>query len=81
MEDAGYSPKTAVHPKEKLFKAKGFQELLNESGLTDEFLNKCLYTDIKQKKGNRKQELELAYRLKGRLKETKETHRVLIELD
>ena len=40
---------------------------MNEAGLTDEFLNTCLSEDIKKKPQNRKPEVELAYKLKGRL--------------
>lgn len=68
MREVGYSEETASIPG-KLTNSKGFQELLNDAGLTDEFLNDALYSDIKTKKGNRKAELELAYKLRGRLKE------------
>lgn len=68
MRKAGYSKKVSETPK-KLTDSKGFQELLNEAGLTDEFLNNALHEDIKKKKQNRKAELELAYKLKNRMTE------------
>ena len=66
MVRAGYSENTAIAPT-KLTESKGFQELMNDAGLTDEFLNNALYNDIKAKKKNRKPELELAYKLKNKL--------------
>ena len=42
---------------------------MEEAGLTDDFLNNALVFDIKHKPKNRKPELELAYKLKGKLKE------------
>lgn len=71
MIRAGYSKNTAVAPT-KLTESKGFQELLEKAGLTDEFLNTALYEDIKAKKKNRKPELELAYKLKNRLSDKME---------
>lgn len=61
---AGYSHATAKNPRQNL---KGFQELLEEH-LPDHFLLSALEEDIKNKKGNRKGEIELALRVKGRLK-------------
>lgn len=66
MKKSGYSENTALTPA-KVTESKGFQEALNEAGLTDEFLNACLYEDIQAKKQNRKAELELAYKLKHKL--------------
>ena len=68
MIAADYSPATANTPS-KLTESIGFKELCNEHGLTDDFLIKALVADIKKKKGNRKPELELAFKVKGRLKE------------
>jgi len=66
-----YAQATAQTPS-KLTESKGFQELCDEVGLTDNFLTKALYDDIKAKKKNRKPELELAFKVKGRLKEQDE---------
>jgi hypothetical protein len=65
---AKYSPNTANTP-QKLTESTGFQELCNEYGLTDDFLVKALVSDIKKKPKNRKPELELAFKIKQRLKE------------
>ena len=68
MEKAGYSKKTAKTP-QKLTESKGFKELCEEYGLTDELLLKSLVEDIKNKKKNRKPELELGFKIKGRLQD------------
>lgn len=66
MLEAGYSPNTAKTP-QKLTESKGFIELCEEKGLTDDLLINALVEDIKEKKGNRKAELELGFKIKGRL--------------
>lgn len=66
-----YSEKTAKTPK-KLTESKGFQELCNEFGLTDNFLIEALVNDIREKPRNRKAELELAFKIKQRLKEDRD---------
>ena len=71
MRDVGYSPKTAKNPR-NLIESKGFQMLCEERGLTDIFLVDALVEDIKIKKQNRKAELELGFKIKGRLKDTQE---------
>lgn len=71
MRDAGYSLETAKSPS-KLTDSKAFEELIEEAGLTDEFLLGALKYDIEKKKKNRKQELELAFKVKGRLKDKHE---------
>ena len=71
MVEVGYSKNTA-HTPQKLTESKGFIELCEEIGLTDDFLAKALYDDIKAKKQDRKPELELAFKVKGRLKEQDE---------
>lgn len=70
MREVKYSEATVNSPK-NLTESKGFQELMEEAGLTDDYLNNCLYEDIEAKKKNRKPELELAYKLKGKLKDDK----------
>ena len=69
MRDAGYSPKTARSPK-KVTATPAFAELLEEYGLTDGLLINALVEDIKSKAGNRKQELELGFKVKGHLKDS-----------
>ncbi len=65
MRDAGYSPETAKSPS-KLTKSDGFAELM-EAYLPDDTLLRALGEDIEEKKGNRKAELELAFKLKGKM--------------
>ena len=66
MLDVGYSPNTAKNPK-KLTGSLGFIGLCEKRGLTDDLLLNALVEDIKEKKGNRKAELELGFKIKGRL--------------
>ena len=77
MRDAGYSAETAKNPS-KLTDTKGFRQLVEEHGLTDEFLASALYEDIKNKPQRRIQELTLAYKLKGRLKDIREGDKTLV---
>lgn len=65
MMDAGYSKATA-HTPQKLTEAPGFLQLCEERGLTDDLLVDALVEDITEKKGNRKAELELGFKVKGR---------------
>lgn len=67
MRDAGYSEKTAKTPK-KLTESVAFAELL-EAYLPDDMLLRALSDDIEEKKANRKAELELAFKLKGKMVE------------
>ena len=66
---AGYSKNTAIAP-DKVFKSKGFLDLCDELGLTDSMLTKALVADIKKKPGKRTKELELGFKVRGKLKET-----------
>lgn len=77
MIDAGYSEMTAKKPS-NVTESKGFQQALREAGLTEEFLNNCLYDDIQQKPKNRYQELQLAYKLHGKLRDDKQGDKTLI---
>ncbi|HSX47233.1 MAG TPA: hypothetical protein VLF63_00520, partial [Patescibacteria group bacterium] len=65
MRDAGYSSKTAKNPK-KLTESKAWQQSLDEY-LTDDFLLSSLHDDIANNPGNRKLELELAFKLKNKI--------------
>jgi hypothetical protein len=68
MIKAGYSKGTAKTP-QKLTESDGFKELCEQYGLTDELLLKSLVSDIKEKVGNRKGEMELGFKIKGRMVE------------
>lgn len=70
MRDAGYSPETAKSPS-KLTKSEGFAELM-EAYLPDDMLLRALGEDLESKKGNRKAELELAFKLKGKMIDKKD---------
>ncbi|MDH3325044.1 MAG: hypothetical protein OEL89_05380 [Candidatus Peregrinibacteria bacterium] len=67
MKEAGYSPKTAKTP-QKLTNSKGFKDLCDEQGLTEELIISSLVKDIQDKPGGRKGELELAAKIRGLLK-------------
>lgn len=66
MIEAGYSKATAKTPS-KLTDSKGYEELLDEYGLTKEMIVTALAEDIKLKPQNRKPELELASKIRGML--------------
>ncbi len=66
MRDAGYSKETAKSPS-KLLDSKGFMELMDELGLTDDLIVNALVDDIKMKPQNRTAELQLAVKMRGRL--------------
>jgi hypothetical protein len=71
MVEAGYSQATAKTP-QKLTESQGFRELCEQYGLTDNLIINALVDDINSKPGNRKPELELAAKLRGRLTEKHE---------
>lgn len=77
MIEAGYTPATAKTP-QKLTESVGFKELCEQAGLTDNFLLGALQEDIEKKPQNRKAELELAFKVKGRLNDTQESNKTLI---
>lgn len=66
MREVGYSENTAKTP-QKLTESKGFIELCESRGLTDNMLVDALIEDIQSKKGMRRAELELAFKIKGKL--------------
>lgn len=66
MRDAGYSKETAKSPS-KLLDSKGFMELMDELGLTDDLIVSALVSDINSKPGNRTPELQLAVKMRGRI--------------
>jgi len=66
MRESGYSENT-LHTPSKLLDSKGFLELMDEYGLTDDLLIKSLVDDIRAKPSNRTQELTLAIKMRGRI--------------
>jgi len=64
MRDAGYSPATAEDPR-KLTESKGFQQLMEEAGLTHELIATSLVDDIKNKPRRRLGELKLGAAITG----------------
>lgn len=77
MIDVGYDLTTAKNPK-NLTDSKGWNELCIENGLTEDFLVKALVSDIKKKPKNRKAELELGFKVVGRLNEKPEGNKTLV---
>jgi hypothetical protein len=77
MRAANYAEATVNNPK-NLTESKGFKELCDELGLTETLLTEALVEDIKAKKGNRKAELELGYKVRGLLKEQDNSTKTLI---
>lgn len=75
MREVGYAFNTAKVLSKNLIETKGFQELCDEHGLTDDFLVKALIEDIDGKPKNRKAELELAFKIKGRMDDKPENTR------
>jgi len=65
MIDAGYSPNTANTP-QKLTSTQAFADLL-EAYLPDDMMLRALSNDIEKKEGNRTSELQLGFKLKGRM--------------
>lgn len=66
MIAAGYSKASATSPP-KLTSSRGWQELIKEH-LDDNFLLTALEDDIRAKPKSRHKELELAFKIKGRMK-------------
>lgn len=75
--EAGYSKSIAESPK-KVTTTKGFIEAMSEAGLDLDTLNGYLASDLKSKPKQRLGELTLAYKLHGKLKDTKEGDKTLI---
>ena len=70
MKEAGYTAASAKNPS-NLTDSKAWAELM-DIYLTDDMLLRALSDDIEKKEGSRKGELELAYKLKGRMTEKQE---------
>ena len=64
MRKAGYSARKSRTPK-NLTESKGFKELIEDCGLTDQLILESLVFDIKRKPKNRIAELVLASKIKG----------------
>jgi len=65
MRDAGYAETTVNNP-DNLTKSDAWLELM-EDYLPDDMLLGALSDDIEKKEGNRKAELELAFKLRGKM--------------
>ena len=70
MRDAGYAETTVNNP-DNLTKSDAWLELM-EAYLPDDMLLGALSDDIEKKEGNRKAELELAFKLRGKMVEKTE---------
>lgn len=77
IRDAGYSEAVATTP-QKVTESKGFIQAMNEAGLSIETLNTYLASDLKAKPKQRFNELQLAYKLHGKLKENTLENKTLI---
>lgn len=66
MIEAGYSAVSAKNPS-NLTESKGFMQIANEVGLTDQLIAEALTEDIRLKPQNRVGELALAAKIKGLL--------------
>lgn len=66
MIKAGYSVNTAKAPT-KVTESKGFKQLCDDCGLTDNLILKSLQEDIEKKPQRRVQELFLGAKIKGML--------------
>lgn len=71
MVDAGYSPATAKTP-QKLTESDGYLQIMDDLGLTENFLVKALKEDIDKKPQNRKPEIELAVKMRGMITDRKD---------
>jgi predicted Zn-dependent protease len=80
MRQAGYSKAYAKNP-QMLTNTKTFKETAEALGLTDDFLVKALKEDIIKKPKNRKPELELAFKIKGHLRESIDLNNKIITTD
>ena len=72
MRDAGYSEATVNNPK-NLTRSTAWQDLM-ETYLPDDMLLRALSDDIENKEANRKAELELAFKLKGKMVDRSEVN-------
>ena len=77
MRDVKYAPATYNNPK-VLTESKGWKQLCEQHGLTEEFLVSALVEDIKKKPQNRKAELELGLKIIGKLSETPQQNNTLV---
>lgn len=71
MLQVGYSPNTAKKP-QNLTESAGYLQIMDELGLTENFLVKALKEDIELKPQNRKPELELAVKMRGMITDKKD---------
>ena len=76
MREVGYRESTCKNPK-NLTESKGFKELCEGVGLTEELILKSLADDIKSKPSNRASELQLAAKIQGMLNNKIDTNQNL----
>lgn len=79
MLEVGYEPNTAKNPK-NLTESKGFKELLENYGLTEELVTTALVEDIKGKPRKRFLELSLGAEILGMKKKSEEKNAVNIAI-
>lgn len=77
LREVGYSEGIATNPR-LVTESKGFQQVMQTMGLTEELLTSCLVEDIHRKKDNRLGELTLGFKLHGKLRETQEGNKTLV---
>ena len=70
---SGYSKEVAENPAH-VIQSKGFQQLCDECGMTDDFLISALMEDIRLMPQNRSRELGIAFKIKGKMVDKAETH-------
>ncbi len=71
MREVGYSEATINNPS-NLTESKGYKEILNKCGLTEELVVSSLVNDIESKPGRRYSELSLAAEILGMRKRQQE---------
>ena len=76
---AGYSVKTSESP-QLVLESKGFKQLCEESGLSDNMILKALADDIQQKPRDRSKELAIACKVKGLYKADNEQRTMPIDI-
>lgn len=75
MRESGYSLNSTAKNPDHVTKSKAWAQMLDDY-LSDEFLTTALKEDIENKPQDRKAELELAFKLKGKLKDVEKPQAV-----
>ena len=79
MKEVGYSS-TYSHNPNVLTETKGFIMLMEEAGLTDDFLNNHLHDEIRDTTQSKVPALSLAFKLKGKLVDKQEIKAINVEI-